>query len=139
MSPRPPEFLSDFRILDIAEGWETRRLQLMQDFAVYSAVLKDVVTAPALFEFDGESIPTFLHWLVPPFGQSKRGACIHDYLYRFGGYLNTKGTFISVTRKQADRVYFELVTLKGLPWWRARMRYTVLRLVGWHAWKASTK
>lgn len=134
MTPRAAEFLTEFRALDVAEGRETKRLQLAQNFAVYSAVLGDTITVPEGFTFDGESIPSFVAWIAPPFGQSKRGACVHDYLYRHSGYYPLNGVFKPVTRAQADAVYHELVTLKGLPRWRAAMRWTVLRLAGWYAW-----
>lgn len=132
--PRAAEFLTDLRSLDVAEGMEVNRFQLLDDFRVYSAVLGDILTVPAGFTFDGESIPSFVAWLAPPFGQSKRGACVHDYLYRHSGYYRHTGIFKPVTRKQADAVYHELVTLKGLPAWRATMRWSVLRLAGWYAW-----
>lgn len=134
MKPRPAEFLTEFRALDVAEGTETDRLELLAAFMVYSAVLQDIVTAPEGFTFDGESIPVAVRWLAPPFGQSKRGACIHDYLYRTRGYHRLNGEFVIVTRKQADQVYLELVRLKGLPILRSYTRYAVLRLAGWWAW-----
>ena len=129
-----PEFLSEYAAQDVSEGTETRRYRLLEPFLVRSAVLRAVVTVPAGFEFDGESIPDWLHGLVPPFGQSKRAACVHDYLYKYAGYDRADGTFTEVERKTADRVYLELALLKGLPQWRALMRYRVLRLVGWVAW-----
>lgn len=132
--PRPAEFLTDLRALDVAEGKEVNCFQLLENFTVYSEVLEDVITVPKGFTFDGESIPAFVAWIAPPFGQSKRGACIHDFLYRHSGYYDLKGDFKTVTRKQADEVYREFVLLKGLPRWRATMRWTVLRLAGWWAW-----
>ena len=63
-----------------------------------------IITVPAGFRFDGESIPTVLHWLVPPFGQSKRGACVHDYLYRYHGFHTIFGELVPVSRKEADAV-----------------------------------
>lgn len=134
MMPRAAEFLTEFRALDVAEGRETKRLQLVQAFRVYSAVLSDTITAPEGFTFDGESIPAIAQWIAPPFGQSKRGAAIHDYLYRHSGYYTLAGDFKRVTREQADQVYLELVLLKGLSPWRAALRYAVLRVVGWWAW-----
>lgn len=131
---RPPEFLTEFRALDVTEGRETKRLQLASVFRVYSAVLGDTISAPEGFTFDGESIPVIAQWIAPPFGQSKRGACIHDYLYHHSGYYALTDTFKTVTRKQADEVYLELVRLKGLSAWRAYLRYAVLRAVGWWAW-----
>lgn len=129
------EFLSDLRSLDVSEGWETRRFELVTPFRVVSAVLGAVVTVPAGFRYDGESIPTALHAIAPPFGQSRRAACVHDYLYQHAGWQREDGTWEPVTRKQADEVYLELALLKGLPQWRALMRYRVLRLVGWAAWR----
>jgi hypothetical protein len=134
MPARTAEFLTDLRALDVAEGTEVNRFQLLADFRVYSAVLQDTLIVPEGFTFDGESIPSFVAWIAPPFGQSKRGACVHDYLYRHSGYYRINGEFKPVTRRTADAVYHELVTLKGLPKWRATMRWTVLRLAGWYAW-----
>lgn len=129
-----PRFVTEYAALDISEGSETRHYRLTEDLTVWSAVVGDYITAPSGFEFDGESIPAVLHGLVPPFGQSKRAACIHDYLYKHAAYQKADGTWQPVTRRQADEVYLELALLKGLPQWRAMMRYRVLRLVGWVAW-----
>jgi len=129
-----PAFLSDFRVLDVTEGRDTQTLELELSFQVYSAALDAIITVPQGFRFDGESIPVFLQWLVPPFGQSKRGACVHDYLYRFAGYHSISGVIIPVSRAEADAVYCELIKAKGMPRWRATMRWSVLRLVGWAAW-----
>ena len=131
---RRAAFLTEIKSLDVSEGETTREFELLEDFTFYSAVLGAEVTVPAGFRFDGESIPDCLHWLVPPFGQSKRGACAHDYLYQMAGYMGADGKLVPVTRATADKVYRELTMLKGLPAWRARMRYGVLRLVGWAAW-----
>lgn len=131
------EFLTDFIVLDITEGREVQRLKLLEPFMVYSAVLQDQVHVSEGFEFDGESIPVWLQTLVPPFGQSRRGAAIHDWLYQHGGYYRATGQFVSVTRKQADEVYKELVLAKGLPKWRATLRFSVLRAVGWLHWNKS--
>lgn len=132
------EFITEFEALDVAEGKQTSLLRLISSFTVYSGVLNAIITVPKGFEFDGESIPVWLHAVVPPFGQSKRGACVHDYLYRNHGYRDQYGGLIPVTRAQADAVYKELVLAKGLPSWRANIRWSVLRLVGWVPWKNST-
>lgn len=133
------EFITEFQALDVAEGQQTNMLRLIAPFTVYSASLDAIITVPEGFTFDGESIPAWLHGLVPPFGQSKRGACVHDYLYRLHGYRTPEGEFHPVTRKQADAVYKELVLAKGLPSWRAAVRWGVLRAVGWAAWNANAK
>ena len=135
----PPEFLTDPEFVDITEGRQTQRYRLRGSLSVYSAVLDRIITVPDGFEFDGESIPTGLQWLVKRFGASKRGAAVHDYLYRYGGYRLPNGTLQSVTRRQADDVYAELLQLKGLPAWRANLRWLTLRAVGWAAWNENAR
>ena len=129
-------FLTEFRVLNVAEGTQVNAYELEEDFRVYSSVLDAIVNVPKGFKFDGESIPAWLAWLVKPMGESRRGACVHDYLYSNRGYYTAYGTFIPVDRKTADAVYRELVIAKGLPKWRAAVRWGVLRLVGWKAWNA---
>jgi hypothetical protein len=136
MSDESRYFLSELVVRDVAEGRETTRLRLLEPFWVWSDVLNDQLVIPAGFECDGESIPRALHGLVPPFGMSKRAAVVHDYLYRNHGYLSHAGPFKPVTRQQADAVYQELCLAKGLPRWRATVRWATLRLVGWKAWAA---
>lgn len=135
------QFLSELKAIDVSEGTDKAgsSWELIEPFSVYTETLKAIVTVPSGFRCDGESIPSILRWLVPPFGQTKRGAFAHDYLYRLGGYKATNGNFVQVTRKQADDVYLELVKAKGAPTWRASMRYRVLRLVGWIAWNESVR
>jgi len=139
MSATPAEFLSDFKALDVTEGFDTHTLMLLEPFMVYSGVLNAVIKVPAGFVFDGESIPLFLQWLAPPFGDSKRGACVHDWLYRNAGYYGEQGVFRRVTRSQADDVYRELIEAKGLPRWRANIRWAALRVVGGMAWRENRK
>lgn len=157
------EFFTDLHAEDVSEGSETNAYQLTDQFLVWSDVLGDALCVPAGFKCDGESIPAFLRWLVPPFGQTKRGAFLHDWLYRNAGYwvvtrdqvllvpnwetLPQKlkdraeygGKFINVDRKKADAVYREFALLKGAPAWRVAIRHTVLRLTGFAAWNANRK
>lgn len=136
MTDADKHFLTELVVRDVAEGRETTRLRLLEPFWVWSDVLNDQLVIPAGFECDGESIPRVLHGLVPPFGMSKRAAVVHDYLYRNHGYVSNAGPFKPVTREQADAVYQELCLAKGLPRWRAAIRWATLRLVGWKAWAA---
>ncbi len=133
------EFITEFKALDVTEGFDTHTLMLLEPFTVYSGVLDAVITVPKDFIFDGESIPFWLQWLAPPFGDSKRGACVHDWLYRNAGYLDEHGTLCPVRRSQADAVYRELIEAKGLPRWRANIRWAALRLAGGFAWNANRK
>lgn len=136
---RPASFLSEFKALDVTEGFDVHTLELETPFSVYSGVLDAIITVPSGFVFDGESIPLAFQWISPPFGDSKRGACVHDYLYRNAGYYDADGGYHPVSRAQADAVYHELIEAKGLPAWRAGVRWAVLRAVGWKAWNDNRK
>ena len=122
-------FLTNTRFEDVAEGSEIQRLRTMDELQVFSAVLNAVIVIPAGFEFE-ESIPSFLFSVSRPRGESKRAACVHDWLYRHGSYTNRGGTF-PITRKQADEVYYELLRCKGVNPVRAWFRWLGVRLGGW--------
>lgn len=126
-------FLTNTRFEDVTEGSETQRLRTMDELQVFSAVLNAVIVIPAGFEFE-ESIPSFLFSVSRPRGESKRAACVHDWLYRKGSYTNFGGTF-PVTRQQADAVYHELLVAKGVHPVRAYFRWLGVRLGGWLSFK----
>jgi hypothetical protein len=130
-------FLTDFRVMVVAEGNLVNAFELESDFIVFSEVLGAQIRVPKGFQFDGESIPACLTWLVRPVGKSRRGACVHDYLYRYAGWHDDNGTLHPVTRSQADAVYRNLLKAKGLSAWRASTRWSVLRIVGWAAWRGN--
>ena len=123
-------FLTDPSFLDITEGAETQKLRLLSELRVYSKVLEAEIVVPEGFEFE-ESIPTVLFSLSRPRGESKRAACVHDWIYRNGGKLS-EGT---VTRQQADAVYHELLRLKGVSPVRSYFRWLGVRLGGGSSWK----
>jgi len=129
----PAEFLTNPRFEDISEGSTTQKLRLLEPLRVYSRVLDDVVEVPAGFEFE-ESIPTVLFSLARPRGESKRAACVHDYLYKNNGYFSPQ-KFTPITRRQADAVYHELLRLKNVNPARAWVRWAAVRLGGAGHWK----
>jgi hypothetical protein len=131
---RKAEFLTPFEAKDISGDREVSRLKLLSPFRVYSDELDAEFTVPEGFEFD-ESIPGPLQGIVRPFGMSKRGACVHDWLYQNHGYQADDGAFVPVTREQADAVYREMLLAKGTPVWRANIRWFALRIGGWLAWR----
>lgn len=126
-------FLTNPRFEDITEGSETQKLRLLDELRVFSAVLNAFIHIPSGFVFE-ESIPTVLFSLSRPRGESKRAACVHDWLYKNQSYTNSSGTF-PVTRAQADAVYRELLLVRGLSSWRAWFRWAGVRLGGGFSWK----
>ena len=135
---RPAEFLTDPRFFDISENYETQKLELADDLRLYSAVLCAIICVLAGFKFE-ESIPRPLLGMAPPMGITKRGACVHDYLYRNHGYYDELGFFVTVTRSQADAVYLECMLIKGYNPILARLRWAAVRAGGWRAWSKYTK
>lgn len=125
-------FLTNPRFEDISEGGEVQKLRLNDELRVFSAVLNSLIIIPAGFEFE-ESIPMILFALARPRGESKRAACIHDWLYRHKSYTNFAGTF-PVTRAQADNVYYEFLRCRGVSVFRAYTRWLGVRIGGGFSW-----
>jgi len=78
---------------------------------------------PVGYISDGSSIPR-LFWVSigSPFLPEFRSASIvHDYLY-------SKGIG---KRKEADKIYRELLKCNHVVWWRRNIQYIILRLFGW--------
>jgi hypothetical protein len=132
---RAPAILTPLRYEDLSEGKQILWLKLLEPFRYYSAVLGSEVELPVGFECDGESVPRWLHSVVPPFGAARYGAVAHDGIYSFAGYHKPGSSeVIPVTRQKADAVYRELLAVKGVAPWRCTVRYNALRAAGWKAW-----
>lgn len=127
-------FLTNSRFEDISEGSETQKLRLLDELRVFSAVLNKIVVVPAGFVFE-ESIPTVLFSISRPRGESKRAACVHDWMYRYGSYTTLSRETFKVTRRQADAVYRELLLCKGVKPFRAYLRWLAVRVGGWNKFK----
>lgn len=84
---------------------------------------------PAEFESDGASVPRFFWRLVFPPGdaQAMFAAILHDYIYR----EKPKDW----SRYDADRLFFELLKVDGVPKWRAKLAYWGVRLFGRSSWE----
>jgi hypothetical protein len=135
---RSTEFLTPLQYEDISSNGDILRIKLTADFRVYSQTVENEICVPAGFECDGESIPALLHSVVPPFGVSRRGAVVHDYLYTHAAYRSPQ-FLVPIDRKTADLVYKELLIAAKLQTWRAWNRYFQLRLYGWIAWNNHRK
>ena len=110
----------------INEDIDSRYARLHAPFAVESDVLGCVITVPAGFVHDYESVPVIR-------GTSKRGGVIHDYLCRIDSVP-------VVTKKQAAEVYLDVMACRdGLPdkdtslgafslWFRRWVKYSVVRV-----------
>jgi hypothetical protein len=104
-----------------------RRWRLERRFRYYSAHLGKLVTVPAGFECDLNSMPR-LAWIVAPKTDYPEAGVVHDFLYRYGDSMN-------LTRGDADAVYREALKLLGMTDFRAGLRWSALRMFGWAAYR----
>ncbi|EEF5015739.1 DUF1353 domain-containing protein [Salmonella enterica] len=80
----------------------------------------DVIEVPAGFVTDLATIPRIFWSLMPPDGKYAKAAIIHDYLY--DNALRTK--------KEADRIFLDGMTVLGVPRWKRIIMYYAVRLFG---------
>ena len=100
--------------------------QLVENFTV-STRYGDV-TVPALFLYDGSSMPTFgqvLLNLTPFEPRIRAAALVHDYLYATHKF----------TKKQSDQIYYDLLIQNGVKRWKAWTSYKGLWFGGGKSWK----
>ncbi|HAG2581977.1 TPA: DUF1353 domain-containing protein [Salmonella enterica] len=80
----------------------------------------DVISVPAGFVTDLASVPRIFWTLLPPDGKYAKAAIIHDYLY--DNALRTK--------KEADKIFLDGMTVLGVPKWKRTVMYWAVRLFG---------
>jgi hypothetical protein len=83
------------------------------------------ITIPVGFETDFASVPRWLWSVIPPIGKYIIAAVVHDYLYdnRIG------------TRKEADKIFLDLMLQYGVHRWGAHCMYWGVRLGGKKWWR----
>lgn len=114
------------------------------------------VNVPDGFQTDFASIPRLLWWLMPTWGRYGNAAVIHDYLYSRGGKitiaenvygipeaawasLGMKSVLPWPTRKQADLVMLQAMTVLEVSAWQKYLLYYGVRLTGWWTWRRVRK
>ncbi|EIZ2109275.1 DUF1353 domain-containing protein [Salmonella enterica] len=80
----------------------------------------DVISVSAGFVTDLASVPRIFWTLLPPDGKYAKAAIIHDYLY--DNALRTK--------KEADRIFLDGMTVLGVPRWKRTIMYWAVRWFG---------
>ncbi len=103
------------------------------------------ITIPAGFVTDFASSPRLFWPVVSPWGKWGEAAIVHDWLYRekkvtrhspYGTALGAVSVSSrSVTRKRADDIFLEAMTVLGVAPWRRKLMYFGVRAFGWLAWK----
>jgi len=95
---------------------------------------------PKGFQFDGASIPKFLHTWLSPTGVLLMGGLIHDYAYKYATLKRKgKGTWGMMTQKYADVIFRDInVEINGFHFLNY-LAYWALRLGGFVAWNGHRK
>ncbi|EIJ6515016.1 DUF1353 domain-containing protein [Salmonella enterica] len=92
-----------------------------EPFAFYlSDDNSDVISVPAGFVTDLATVPRVFWSVMPPDGKYAKAAIIHDYLY--DNALRTK--------KEADLIFLDGMTVLGVPKWKRTIMYWAVRLFG---------
>ena len=78
------------------------------------------------FHTDLSSIPRIARSLIPQVGRQNRAAICHDWAYEDG--------VPGMTRREADKMFLEIMKLDGVNWLRRTAMYTAVRVGGHGAW-----
>lgn len=127
-----------FGNLDTRHIGKRKRLLLAPfnyDDSVFGAI-----TAPDNFVTDFASIKTlrdigFFIIFALLAGYGDKASTIHDYLY--SGFRPDSGA--SISREDADGIFFRALRKEGVARWRAYMFYSGVRMFGGSRWKGGRK
>lgn len=92
--------------------------QLVQDFNIQTSI--GIITVPKGKVTDFASVPRILWGLIPPYGRYTEASVVHDYLYSIG-----------YNRKQADKIFYELMLKAEVNKFKAYTMFKAVRLFGW--------
>lgn len=103
---------------------------LLAPLVYRSAGLRQVITVPAGFKFDGPSVPRFplAYWLFGGVGQC--AGVLHDFMYSAAS---------GFTRKQADDTYREALGATGHGGFVRNAMWAGVRAFGWRFFKGKPK
>ena len=96
---------------------------------------------PAGFQFDGASIPKFLHTWLSPTGVLLMGGLVHDYGYKYATllYSGKKETIGLINQKKADQIFRDINIEQNGFHFLNYLAYWALRLGGFAAWNGHRK
>lgn len=87
-------------------------------------VFERLIDIPKGFITDLASVPKIFRNLLNSYGKNyTRAAVVHDYLYSHGYKMGIK-------RKEADRIFLEIMKERGVPLWKRSLMYRGVRMFG---------
>ena len=116
----------------------TRNWIVAEDFVF--TIKGDTYIIPKGFQFDGASIPKFLHTWLSPTGVLLMGGLIHDYAYKYATLKKKgKGTMGTLDQRQADVIFRDInIEINGFKFLNY-LAYWALRIGGFVAWNGHRK
>jgi len=96
---------------------------------------------PAGFQFDGASIPKFLHTWLSPVGVLLMGGLVHDYAYKYETLLKVGKTETVgvINQKKADEIFRDINIDNNGFFFLNYLAYWALRVGGFMAWNSHRK
>jgi len=95
---------------------------------------------PAGFQFDGASIPKFLHTWLSPTGVLLMGGLVHDYAYKYATLKKKdEGTCGPLTQKDSDVIFRDINIEQNGFHFLNYLAYWALRIGGFVAWNGHRK
>jgi hypothetical protein len=116
-----------------------RHWEIVKDFEY--ELRGETYVIPKGFQFDGASIPKFLHTFLSPVGVLLIGGLVHDYAYKYQTLLkkNKKDTMGVINQKKADEIFRDVnIEINGFFLMNV-LAYWSLRLGGFAAWNKHRK
>ena len=118
----------DYKIGVISAQIYGKRNEVVTDDFLIN-VFGTTICVPKGFEYDGASVPRFFWWWLPPYGEYKTWACVHDWLYYSGLY----------DQKLCDDIFLILMRYGDTGKLRRFVIWIAVRLFGKKAYKAHRK
>jgi len=116
----------------------SRHWEIAKDFHFKIDEVEYVI--PKGFQFDGASIPKFLHTWLSPVGVLLMGGLVHDYAYKYQTLKRKgKGTMGILTQKEADIIFRDINIEQNGFHLLNYLAYWALRLGGFVAWNGHRK
>lgn len=107
----------DVRALGNGKDWKT-----LHEFR-YVTAKGEVITVPAGFITDFASIPWFFRRLFQPAtGRHRRGAVVHDWIYRTPS--------VKISKAEADKIFLAIMKLDGTQSIRREAMYNAVKMFG---------
>lgn len=88
------------------------------------------ITVPAGYVTNYASVPRAFLWVLPVNGRHGKAAVVHDYLCNERFFQDKEGKQFEsgFSRWMADCVFYEAMTVLGVPWWRRKLAWLGVRL-----------